>query len=228
MTVTVLERAVSRRFVEPSYVRMMLDITDSSMSNTKLETMIDDICAYIESYCDRRNEMFAERVSETFRPQNISDALYPSRYPLISVESITENTTGLDTGYYEISYGDDHEPARIFRLDGAGNKVRWGWPVPGISGFYGPSYLVTVVYRAGYYADDDTGGNVPHDLRLATLKAFDRMRLTLGRDLSVRSEEVPGVFRATYGSATGDTGSSVASDSPEGLLLPYRRGPAIG
>lgn len=228
MTVTVLDRAVSRRFIEPSYVRMMLEISESSMSNTKLETMIDDVCAYIETYCDRRNEMFAERVSETFRPQNISDAIYPSRYPLLSVESITENTTALDASYYEISYGDDHEPARIIRLDGAGNKVRWGWPVPGISGFYGPSYAVTVVYRAGYYADDDTGGNVPHDLRMAALKFFDRMRLTLGRDLSVRSEDVPGVARITYGSPTGDVGGAVAIDAPESLLAAYKRGPAIG
>lgn len=220
MTVTVLEQAVSRRFVEPSYVRLMLDLTEAQMSNTKLETMIDDICAYIERYCNRPKEMFAERVSETFRPRNAAEALYPSRWPLLSVESITENGVALDSGAYEISYGDDHEAARIFRLDSGGGRLQWGWPM------VGASYSVVVVYRAGYYADDDTGGNVPHDLRMAALKLIDRTRLSLGRDLSVRSEEVPDVVRISYGSPTGGDVAALP-DTPEGLLLPYRRGPAF-
>lgn len=213
--VEVLAQAVSRRFVEPSYVRLHLGLTVSDITDTKLDDMIEEACAFVESWCDRSGEMFAERVSERQWLFSAARSLYLTRRPVVTIESITEGTSALTAADWAI----DYDAGRLDRLDGSSGLSTWGYPtIAGTGGL-----LVTTVYRAGYYADDDTGGNVPADLRAGTLELVRDRWNAAQRDSYVRSEEVPGAYSVSYGFGTVSTTGSAMPPSAEMYLNKYRK-----
>lgn len=210
--VTVQQGATSRRFIEPSYVRMMLGLDVSDITDARLDALIEGACAFVENWCNRRGEMFYEVVSETFRLNQPASNLYLSRSPVVSVTSVSDGDTALATTDWEI----DYDTGRLARLDGANGLQKWGGLVSAIP------FRATVMYGAGYFADDDTGGNVPADLRDGTLALIRSNWFSLDRDPFTRSEEVPGVATISYGFGAAAQNNGMPPDA-EALLAPYRR-----
>ena len=51
--VTVIERAASRKLLDFAYVRDMLNLSPTDISDAKLNDLIDEVSADIESWCNR-------------------------------------------------------------------------------------------------------------------------------------------------------------------------------
>lgn len=203
--VTVTSAATSRQLVELSYARDILGLTVSEASDAKLDALIDGASAFVEQWCNRR--LIYEAVSELWRPTRAQTSLFLSRYPVMDITSITEDTDdALTAAYWEI----DYDTGELWRLDGSDNRITWS------------ASKIVVVYAAGYVPADETGTNIPDDLRDGTLELVKSRWFALERDPYLRSEEVPGVARYAYGfGAAAQSGANMPPEA-EALLNPYR------
>jgi hypothetical protein len=214
--VTVIEGAASRKLLDFAYVRDMLGLTDTDITDAKINDLIDEVSAEIEAWCNRG--LIDETVSEQWRLTRATPSLMLSRWPVWSITSITEGTNAaLDTGFWEV----DYDSGELWRMDGAGFRQNWF----GIDLCYGASAfgVVRIVYRAGYVAADDTGTNVPPDLRAVALEMLSNRFFALGRDSYLRGEEIPGIIKYQYGFGSGTQSGSGLSADIERRLSKYRR-----
>lgn len=202
--VTVTVAAASRRLVDLSYARLMLGLDASA--DTRLLALIDSASRSVENYCNRK--LIRETVSEQWRLRQAMPSLQLTRYPVASIVSVTEDTDpALTSDYYEA----DEETGQLFRLDGSDNRLSWC------------ARKITVAYSGGYVPEDDTGSDVPEDLRDGTLAIVKSGWFAKQRDPYERSVDIPGLATISYG-----FGSAMRTDSgfppeAEALLAPYRR-----
>lgn len=211
--ITIAEAATSRKLVDLSYARQMLGVDTATMSDQKLENLIDAQSAFVESWCSRK--LIRETVTERFRFRQPQETLFLDRTPVeaSSVSSIIENAVALTTDQWEL----DYESGQLWRLS---SECRLPW------GGYGPcprAMVVEVSYAGGYIPADDTGSDVPADLRDGVLELIKAARFGLGRDPYLRSEEVPGVQIYGYGFGAAAQSSSGIAPEAEALLTKYRR-----
>ena len=214
--VTVIEHSASRKLLDFAYVREMLNLSITDVTDSKLNDLIDEVSADIESWCNRG--LIDETVSEQWRLTRSVSSLFLTRWPVWSITSITEGTgTALDTAYWEV----DYDSGELYRMDGADGRTNWF----GIDLCYraGAIGVVRIVYRAGYVAADDTGTNVPPDLRAVALDILSSRFFALGRDNYLRGEEIPGIIKYQYGFGAGTQSGSGFSADIERRLSKYRR-----
>ena len=214
--VTVIEHSASRKLLDFAYVRDMLTLSQTDISDAKLNDLIDEVSADIEAWCNRG--LIDETVSEQWRLTTAASSLWLTRWPVWSITSITEGTNvALDTGYWEV----DYDSGELWRMDGADGRQNWF----GIDLCYraGAVGVVRIVYRAGYVAADDTGTNVPPDLRAVALDILSSRFFALGRDNYLRGEEIPGIIKYQYGFGSGTQSGSGFSADIERRLSKYRR-----
>lgn len=152
----------------------------NSLQDSKLKRWITEASATIETYLGW--SLSKATLQEDWQWANRHSTRYGlvlSRYPVISVTSITaDGTAVLDPANYTI----DPDKGLIYRLDVSGVRIHWN------------SLRLSVVYVAGYAAITD----IPADIREACLIML-RHRYALGnRDPTIKSESVPGVLTSEY------------------------------
>lgn len=201
--VTVTAAAASRRLVDLSYARLMMGLDASA--DPVLDNLLDSASAAAERWCNRK--LIRESVSEIWRLPQPRESLPLTRWPIVSIASVTEGTgDALDSAYYEA----DLEDGQLYRLDGSDCRSRWC------------ATKVTVAYTGGYLAEDETGSDVPDDLRDGVMAIVRAAWFAQGRDPYLRSEEVPGVARFAYGFGAAAQSESGLPPEAESLLAPYR------
>lgn len=100
-------------------------------------------------------------------------ALILSRYPIVSVTSITEDDVAVDAADYEI----DGASGMIKRLDS-----------DALRSWYAAKIVVT--YVAGWLLPNDTGRNLPYDLEDAVISMIKASRFGRDRDPAIKSESM--------------------------------------
>ncbi len=113
-----------------------------------------------------------ETLTETFRLKSSQESLVLSRVPIVSITSVVENDETLTASDYEI------DGLMLCRLE---DDERSTWAAA----------KIVVVYRAGW-------ATVPDDLRLAAMKLAASYWTEETREPGLRSEEIPGVYSASY------------------------------
>jgi hypothetical protein len=127
---------------------------------------------------DECNRVFAkETVTETFRLDCARAELVLRRYPNIVMGALTEDGTALTAADYEI----DDEAGLLYRLS---DDVRIAWP----------SLKIVMSYTAGYELLD----GLPEPIERTCKEFVKAAWFAARRDPSVKSEDIPGVYRVEY------------------------------
>lgn len=170
-----------------------------------------------EDYCNR---VFArEALQDTFlfrfergpmMAQSAPALLVLSRSPVVSIQSLTENATTLVEG---TDFVTDQSTGILTRLDASGRPTVW------------PCYTIIVQFTAGWLLPNDQGRTLPGSVEDAVLLLVKEAWSARGRDPSLKSETVEGVYSATYW--LGSTGEVGDLPAPAGAKLDrYRFPPA--
>jgi uncharacterized phiE125 gp8 family phage protein len=197
--VTVTSAASSYDLTTLANVKAELGITDGA-SDAVLRRYITSASLAAAHYCNR---VFAvETVSELALPGNCynwtkSEVLQLSRFPLVTVTSVTEDTTLLTV---DDDYLVNSSNGQLIRVS---DDVTSQWLLG-----------VTVVYSSGY-------ATTPADLEDAVIRMVTQRYSAKGRDSALRSEEIPGVRSATYWIATGNEAGNITPDVQD-ILEKYR------
>lgn len=156
-----------------------------SDQDTALEALINQASAAIESYCGRQ---FQDRtVTDTFRNRSRREAVILSVIPVTDINTVTESGTVLEASDYEL------ESARsglLLRLDSNDNLTCWA------------AAKIVIEYNAGYVLPGVDGANLPADIERVCIDLCVRAYHATGRDTALTSEEVPGVIKQTFSTAT--------------------------
>lgn len=155
-----------------------LAVGDASR-DTELQTLGDYTAAVITAECNVARSgaipptLRLEHVVETFRyPTPRAGAVSLVRWPVVSITSVTEATSALGLGDYEV------DESQLFRVS-SGDRIRWGIGT------------IVVAYDAGWQV-------VPADLKYAATK-FVQDELSRGsRDRYLRARIVPGVLEQQW------------------------------
>jgi hypothetical protein len=178
-----------------------IDLLDTS-NDLQLDALMQSASGIVADYCNR---VFAQEVvEETFWPDHPWEFIRGfmlERLPVSSITSVFIDDTELDPTEYRLS-----SSGFITRT----NVGHWPW------GFHS----ATVTYTGGYLLLDD----VPYGLERATLSLITSFWQTKRRDVTIRSEDIPGVRTVTY-DANSSSSAANMSIPPDvvALLQPFRR-----
>lgn len=162
---------------------------------------------YIANYCNRvlvqetvREQIFPDRDAFPYQVPNARDTIGLTRWPIISVTSLTEHDHALtkDTDFLV-----EPDAGQLIRLQSVtGLPMSWNtWPL-------------VVVYSAGY-------ASIPADLQDACSRLVKKMDINRVRDTTVKSEEVSGISRTEWWVPTGADGGNIPPDVAD-LIDNYR------
>lgn len=193
---TVIDAADSYDLVTLADAKSALDISGTDMDD-KLAAWITQASSAISTYCGR--VFAAETVEETFRPSHGCIGLVLSRYPVISITSITEGDQTLSSSDYEA----DSVSGVINRL-WQDRYATWS------------NSKVVVTYQAGFEA-------IPESLERATIICLQYYRSADGRDPAIRSASITDIEMLQFFAPTGDALPIEA----EALVRPFRM-PKVG
>lgn len=172
-------------------VKAELGIT-TGVSDSVLRRYISSASAAAMQYCNRTFSV--EVVSEQFFSDRATrlvrggvKPLQLTRWPIISVASVTENSVPLAIN---TDYAIDPANGQLTRLDDCGSAVYWR------------PLSLTVAYSAGYAA-------IPLDLADAIIRMVTRRFAAKGRDPNLKQQNIPGVIEQQWWIATGtESGNS--------------------
>jgi hypothetical protein len=200
---TVLASAASYDLTTLAVVKDELSISDGS-SDATLKRYLSWASAALSQECNR-----------IFPVETVKDEIWPvrqlspvmggmavlqlSRWPLVSVTSITENGILLVDG---TDFRSDNVNGQILRLDGSGNLRSW------------PALPLVAVFSGGF-------ANIPGDLADAVTRMTRNRFKAKGRDSYLVSEDVPGVRNSRWWIATGNEAGNVPPDVAD-LIDSYR------
>jgi Phage gp6-like head-tail connector protein len=211
---TVLTPAATHDLTTLEIVKEELNVLDDD-SDSRLARWITQSSDYIERWCNR--VFCQEVVSELWRTSywgwgGYADHLGPHggsseprplllrRYPIVQIESITDQGTVLDPSTYEV----DAENGRVWRLtdDGSTRMHWWGTPL-------------SVVYTGGWDGPD----NMPPALQQACLDLIKIRQDTRNRDRLQRSQTIPGVLEEQWWNPATPGQPGMPPEVAEELLL---------
>ncbi|MGE0698784.1 MAG: phage head-tail connector protein [Hyphomicrobiaceae bacterium] len=172
--ITVTTPAKDANLVDLAVVRELLSI-DGNDEDKALEGFIARASDVISRHC--RRTFGKETVEETFRPDQCLGELILSRYPVVSIASISENGTTLSADDYEV----DKDRGFVTRLHGT-RPCYWS------------TCKTIVTYVAGY----DLPASTPQALQQACLQLVKAFYLGADRDPLIRSESVTPMSSASY------------------------------
>ena len=159
---TVTTQRTELKLVSLDALKTELQITATD-TDDYLSALLDRVSQIVEAYCRR---VFAvESVSETLRLGS-RDQLLLERYPVVSVETVTELGTVLTAADYEVY----QESGQLFRLQ-SDERMEW------------PSGKIIVAYTAGYAVIPGSGQQGIFEL----VKLGNAART---RDPSLKSENI--------------------------------------
>ena len=207
----VIDRADTNDLTTVEAVRMELALPDDvdSTIDTRIAILITQASSAISGYCNR--VFGADKVEEVFWPDHwyeSVDSLVLTRQPIIEVESVfMDNRELLVDDEYDV----DIEKSMIFLLTS-------GVPRP-----WRCFNRATVTYTGGYILMD----LLPEALERACLNIVQGLYYGQGRDVNMRSENVPDVYNYSLAGGSSGAGSVAQLIAPDvaALLSPYRRYP---
>ena len=202
--------AASHSLATLADVKSELNIATTDHTNdTLLNRYIAEASKAIENFCNRT--FVSETMIDNFFPRR--EMYYPTamdgvdpiqlvRWPIISITSVSENDTALVAG---TDYFADKAHGQLVRLDVNSYPRMW------------PTLIIVVEYVAGY-------ATIPSDVSAAAIRTVAQRYFARARDPMLRSEEVPGVWRADYWVQTGSEKTQDGNLSPDvtALLDNYR------
>lgn len=193
--------AAARRLTTAAKVQAVLfggGATDTAL----IEAMIDRVSARAARHCNLAKDAIGTPPTfgrETCRATWSADRcdreielFLPWRVPVSTISSVVEDGVTLSAAGYRLRGG-----AILERMDGD-TPVTWS------------SGKIVVTYVTGWQLEN--ADQVPPDLEAAVIDQVKVAYQSRARDLTLRSEQVPDVYSATYSVAGGDSISS------EGLL----------
>jgi hypothetical protein len=172
LTVTTPAAALDLTTIET--VRGELNLPDNA-HDERLKTLITQASDVVARYCNRT--FGNETVTETFRLDVSQLEIVLSRFPVISITSITENGTALTPSDYEL----DAPRGIITRLH---NDRPCFWS----------RWKIVVVYSAGF----DLLDHLPHGVERAAIQLVKSWFLGGTRDPLLRSESVNEIGTTSY------------------------------
>lgn len=195
---TVTSPAPDRALLTLAELRRAVGITDTS-ADGDLQDIGDEVTGTITSWCKvaksgatpptLRQESLVETFTEKREPaalmgalpgymtilrKNHREELILSRRPVVSIASVVEGGTTLQTSDYEV----DASAGLLHRIRD-GNYGRWG------------SGAITVTYTAGYAI-------VPDNLKTAARRLARLYWFSRNRDPLIRQQSIPDVVDTTY------------------------------
>lgn len=200
---TVTTPATNYDLVSLAVVREELGVSGNG-SDTQIARYISAASAAVVNYCNR--VFTKETLTDIFNLSRArlqwgsEDLLQTSRYPVISVASVVEDSTTLVAGTdYEI----DVRTGQLLRLGANSGQVT----------FWGIS-PVTIVYDGGY-------NPIPLDLQDAVTRMIRSRWFAKSRDPMVREINVPGVLEQQFWVPTGTDAGNMTPDVTD-ILDNYR------
>lgn len=197
--------------VAGNYDLTTLDIVKDELSITD---GLSDLT--LKRYLSWASAALAQEVNRVFPVETMKDEIWPdrpmspvrasfdvlqlSRWPLVSVASITEGGTLLANDGTDYRFS----PAigQVYRLDGNGNIRCWS------------HCPLVVTFNAGY-------NPIPGDLADAATRMTRNRFRAKGRDSALMSENIPGVRDSRWWIATGNEAGNVPPDIAD-LISSYR------
>ena len=177
--------------------------------DTVLSRYIAECSAAAENFCNRvfvtetmKDRIFPARDAVMQIAFQGLDVLQLSRWPIVSISSLTENGEALVAND---DYIVDASNGQIYRIDGAGYPRRWD------------AFPIVVDYVGGY-------STIPADVSAAVIRMVSQRWFARGRDPNLRGETIPGVYQANYWVSTGVDGGQDGNLSPDvqAMLDNYR------
>jgi hypothetical protein len=199
--IEIVTPAASTRLTSLAAVKADLSITGTA-SDDALLALIDQFSGAIARWTGMT--FGTETVRETFDISRLCDrrSILLDRWPIASITSVTVAGTALATDAY---VADLNKGELLYR----GTSTRFDlWPIGETS----------IVYTSGFVLPGAEGRTLPHEVERACIVMVRQAWAGMGRDPSLRSEEVDGVATLTYFAAHGDALSLEA----QALLSPYR------
>jgi hypothetical protein len=189
---TVTTAATKFNLIDTATARSAIGVTGNKDDKT-LASFISRVSDVIARHCKRT---FAkETLQETFRLDWHSTDLVLARYPVSAITSVVENSQTLTASDYEA----DLTRGVITRL------------YDDRPGFWSHR-KITVAYSAGYDLPDDA----PPGLQEAAIRLLSSYWHLGDRDPALRSDDVPGVYSASY------LDMEHLPHDVRGLLAPFR------
>lgn len=190
--------ATSQALTTLAAVKAALDVTGSN-DDAFLSSTITSVSAVIARWC--RRTFALETVTETCRLNRYQPEIVVSRFPVVTVTSVTIGGTALDSSEFET----DSERGILYRLDANGKYVCW------------PSDVVVVEYSAGYVLPSEHERTLPEDIEKAAILLCKVDYYARNRDPLLKSDAVEGIITQTFW-----VGGSGLPPDVEMLLSPYR------
>jgi len=159
-----------------------------STEDAYLTRLVAQSSKMIANYCGRVFKR--ETVTETFEVTYPAGILMLSRYPLGTITSVKIDGVAILAANYHAETNTGY----LRQLDDNGRTICWDCG------------LVEVVYQGGF-------SSIPEDLEAACIALVKARRATRDRDATVRSEEVPDVYRVSFdsGSSSGELPAEVTA-----------------
>lgn len=189
---------------------------------TDLEQQIAQASDAIARYCDRN--FLKATVTEKVRGYG-SQVLRLSRYPLVSITSVTLDGTAVDSSAWDTTpQEDDAARGELRHLTGC-----WEWTADFDRDSAAPEQrarterpLYTVVYVGGYVLPGGSPRTLPYDIERACIQTVVALYRSEGQDRTIVSETVMSASR-TYARGTGAGDVGILPADAAQLLERYRR-----
>lgn len=186
-------------------VKDELSITSGS-NDASLKRYISAASAAAAQYCNRvfqaetvKDEFWPDRDPFQFQLPNRQSVIQLSRWPVVSVTSVTENGNVLVDG---VGYRVDAENGALVRLGCDGYPTKWcAWPI-------------AVQYVGGF-------ASIPGDVADAVIRMVTKRYAAKGRDSTLKAENIPGVIDRQFWIATGEDAANMTPDVAD-VLDNYR------
>ena len=207
---TVQTAAASKDLVALATVKSALQIQGSD-ENAYLKLLIASTSAAVMRYCNRvfvaetvLDEFWPDRDPYPFQLPGGLKELQLSRWPVISLTSVTENSLALVAG---TDFRTDGDVGHLIRLGGNAYPVPWSpWPI-------------AAIHNSGF-------ATIPADVQEAVIRMIKARRLGRTRDPYERQRNIPGVIEQSWWIATGDEAGNMPPDVAD--ILDNYRVPIIG
>lgn len=191
------------------------DLTTLAIVKDELAVTTGASDATLQRYLTWASLALAQEVNRVFPVETVKDEIWPdrpgspisggfealqlSRWPVVSVASITEDGTALVDG---TDFRTDNAKGQVYRLDDSGRLRRW------------PTCPIVATFNGGY-------SPIPGDLADAVTRMTRNRFRAKGRDSALMSEEIPGVRSSRWWIATGNEAGNVPPDIAD-LISSYR------
>jgi hypothetical protein len=204
MTITIVTPATSTDLTTLDTVKTELGLTDSTY-NALLTRFIKVASSAIETFCGRD---FAYQVITETIPMGGEQRILLSRFPVVSLTSVTYEGVTVDSAKYVLS---SPEAGFLDNISGRWNNTNG-------------EYDYVISYSYGYNLPGSLTRNLPYDIEQAAIELVKHYYHTYDNDGNVAKETVPQVYETTYNNGiVGAKGNK--TELPErviSLLQPHR------